>query len=389
MINWYVDIIISFLVSFGITYFVIPRILLVSFKKQLFDLPDERKVHKGLVPRLGGVSFFPSILFSLAFVVALHYWYFGNIPDDMPHLTSKLLLGVCGLVIFYLVGIMDDLLGVRYWKKFLAQVSCGILLTFSGLWINNLYGLFGIREIPNYIGMPLTVFMVVFIVNAINLIDGIDGLASGLSSIALLVLGMIFIYMREICCAMVSFATLGVLIPFFHYNVFGKAENGRKIFMGDTGSLTIGLILSFLIVQFSMHNPAKIRTVEGALIVAFSLLIIPLFDVIRVVLHRLRTGKHPFIPDKNHIHHKFLQMGFTPRKAMVTILFVSGLFGILNIALIPYVNITLLLIIDIVLWTSMHVWMNKRIMIKKIIVSPAEEANVEQLELQTEESNVN
>ena len=117
--------------------------------------------------------------------------------------------------------------------------------------------------------------------------------------------------------SMLAFSTLGVLVPFFYYNVFGNAERARKIFMGDTGSLTLGYILSFLAIKYSQNNPEVISNTKGTFLIAFSTLIIPAFDVIRVVMVRLRNGKSPFEPDKNHIHHKFLAMGFTPRKAMI------------------------------------------------------------------------
>jgi len=363
--EWITDILLSFLISFGITIFVIPRILLISFKKKLFDMPDERKIHEGIIPRLGGVSFFPSILFSLSFVIASHYLYSGYIPENITKLFPELLLIMCCLIMFYLVGVADDLIGVRYHQKFLVQIFCGILLTTSGLWINNFHGLFGIHEISPYIGVPFTIFIVVFIINAVNLIDGIDGLASGLSSIALFIFGLLFIYQRQGVYAMVAFSTLGVLIPFFYYNVFGKAERQSKIFMGDTGSLTIGMILSFLTVRFSMYDVHAVHSLDGSIVIAFSLLIIPMFDVIRVMIRRFRTGKHIFKPDKNHIHHKFLSMGFTPRRAMVTILCISGLFAAGNILLHSYINITLLLFLDIAVWIGMHVWMNRRVKLYK------------------------
>ena len=129
--------------------------------------------------------------------------------------------------------------------------------------------------------------------------------------------------------------------------------------MGDTGSLTLGYTLSFLAIKYS-HCPSLSSTVsDGAFVVAFSTLIVPAFDVIRVVLVRLRNGKSPFEPDRNHIHHKFLAMGFTPRKAMITILLISCLFSGSNILLVPYVNITALLIGDIVVWIALNVWWDR------------------------------
>lgn len=361
---WDIVVLSCFLISLALTVVVIPKILLISFKKRLFDIPDERKVHKGVVPRLGGVSFFPAILFSMSFVIAIFGRFLGVDSGITAQKSSEIALILCGMILLYLIGIADDLIGARYRSKFIIQIICGTLITMSGLWINDLYGIFGIHELPAYLGIPFSIFVIVFITNAINLIDGIDGLASGLSSVALAVFGAIFLHQGEKVYAMLSFSTLGVLLPFFYFNVFGKVEHGRKIFMGDTGSLTIGMILSVLAIRLSMNNPEAKYQLDGAIVIALSLLIVPVFDVVRVVLHRWREGKHLFKPDKNHIHHKFLALGYTPRRAMVTILCISALFAATNIIILPYVNCTVVLLLDIFVWYVMHLLMSHRI--KKI-----------------------
>lgn len=150
-----------------------------------------------------------------------------------------------------------------------------------------------------------------------------------------------------------------MLVPFFYYNVFGSVERARKIFMGDTGSLTLGYILSFLAIKYSQNNLALTSFTEGAFVIAFSTLIIPAFDVIRVVLVRIRNRKNPFEPDKNHIHHKFLAMGFTPKNAMIIILLISCAFSAVNIVLMPYVNNTVMLVLDIVVWVGLNLWWDR------------------------------
>jgi UDP-N-acetylmuramyl pentapeptide phosphotransferase/UDP-N-acetylglucosamine-1-phosphate transferase len=199
---------------------------------------------------------------------------------------------------------------------------------------------------------------VVFITNAINLIDGIDGLASGLSSVSLLVFGFLFIEKGLWIYGMLAFSTFGVLIPFFYYNVFGSAEHARKIFMGDTGSLTLGYILSFLAIKYSQKSEF-IPMTQGAFVIAFSTLIVPCFDVVRVVIVRICNGKSPFEPDKNHIHHQFLAMGFTVRKSMLLILLVSCVFSVMNILLMPCVDNTLMLVGDIIVWIGLNLWWSK------------------------------
>lgn len=248
-----VFVILAFAISASVARFIIPHILMISFRKKLFDIPDERKLHKRAIPRLGGVAFFPTILFS-----------------------------------------------------------CCAVLAFCTL--------------------------------------------TGYSIASLLVFGFLFIGKGLWAYSMLAFSTFGVLVPFFYYNVFGSAERARKIFMGDTGSLTLGYILSFLAIKYSQNNQSLTFFTEGALLIAFSTLIIPAFDVIRVVMLRIRNGRNPFEPDRNHIHHKFLAMGFTPRKAMIIILLISCGFSALNIILMPYVDNTIMLLGDIIVWVALNLW---------------------------------
>lgn len=359
----YLLILIAFVISIVFSMLIIPRILIVALTKRLFDIPDERKIHTGAVPRLGGISFAPIILFTLAFISAISYLgYLQGLPippNIISHVTPDFYLLTCGLILLYLAGIKDDLIGLHYSTKFIIQILAASLLPLSGLWLNNLYGLFGMHELPAWLGMPLTIFVIVFICNAINLIDGIDGLASGLSGVSLMVLGVLFLHNQMWTYATLAFSTLGVLIPFFYYNVFGQVEHGRKIFMGDTGSLTLGYILAFLCIRYAVYNPEVTPYSTSAILVAFSTLIVPMFDVIRVMLIRLRSNKGLFSPDKNHIHHKFLKMGCKPHGALLYILGISIFFSGLNIILAPFANINILFLTDIILWTALNLCLDK------------------------------
>jgi len=350
----------AFFISVFLAGIIIPRILLISLRKKLYDLPNERKIHKVAVPRLGGVSFFPTVLFTVCFISAVRTLLGYESPAlYVAYLVPKILLLISGMTLLYLIGIADDLIGIRYRQKLVVQVICALFFPISGLWINNLYGLFGIHELCAGFGIPFTIVTVVFITNAINLIDGIDGLASGLSSVALLVFAFLFVEERMFTYALVAVSTLGVLVPFFYYNVFGKAERCRKIFMGDTGSLMLGYTLSFLAIRYSQYTPDVIKYKEGAFVIAFSTLIIPSFDVVRVVFVRLRNGKSPFQPDQNHIHHKLLAIGLTPCQAMITLLLISCTFCISNIILMPYVNNTIMLFVDILVWAGLNLWWDR------------------------------
>lgn len=364
----------AFLISAVLTAFVIPKIILISYKKKLFDFADERKVHKGIVPRLGGVAFTPVITITLALVVGLLTLFMPPhaCVSYVSH-SAHLALGLSALVILYMEGVTDDLIGVGYKAKFLTQLICAVLIIFAGVWLNNLYGLFGVYELSPWVGKPLTVVLLVFIINAVNLIDGIDGLASGLSMIALFFLGCLYGFCRQWTYAVLAFATLGTLVPFFIYNVFGRAEIGRKIFMGDCGSQTIGLLLGLLAVGFCMHTGMSDPFRLNPLVVVFSLLMVPCLDVIRVMIGRIRRHRNPFMPDKTHIHHKFLALGMSHRTAMVTILFVSAFFALLNLGLMSLLNINCILLLDVVLWTLMHIWLSKMIQRRQARMADGEE----------------
>ena len=342
---------------------VIPQILLIAFRRRLFDMPDERKIHQGVVPRLGGIAFKPVVFFSFALVLGINLLLgHTEILEEAERNASTLTFGFCTIMILYLTGMADDLVGVRYRAKFVIQILCGLMLIAGGIWIDNLDGVLGIHALPAFIGYPLTVLSVVFLINAINLIDGIDGLASGLCSIALLVYGIMFFHCGQYIYAMFSFATLGVLIPFYYYNVFGNPEKQRKIFMGDTGSLTVGMMLALLGFKLLSLEPSESGVDDSFLMVCFfSPLLIPCCDVVRVYLHRVRNGRNPFLPDKNHIHHKLLAIGMKQRTAMVTIILVSLLFTLSNLLLLQFLNINWILFGDFFIWTIANIWLTKKI----------------------------
>lgn len=357
---YYKEIFLTFICGCLMSALIIPKISLVSFRRRLFDQVDARKIHTAPIPRLGGIAFFPCISVAVSFIIVCHNLRYGfNILDLVS--TTRLLTLFSSLFVLYLMGVMDDLIGVRYRSKFALQIVCGALMVTSGFFFDNLYGLFGIYEIPDWIGMPFTVFIIVYILNAINLIDGIDGLASGLSMIAFLAFGIMCLCLHWWVYAFIAFGSFGVLIPFFYYNVFGQVHRGRKIFMGDAGSLTIGMLLAILAIRLSMYDSIKESIFPRTILIAFSFLIVPMLDVIRVVIHRLRCKKSPFLPDKNHIHHKFMALGFTQHQALISITGIAFFFAVLNIGLIHHLSTTMLFVLDMVIWTVMHICITVKI----------------------------
>lgn len=346
----------TFIISLLCGFIFTPIILRICKKKGLYDIPNERKVHKNATPRLGGISFFPSMLTaSVAVLLFMSYTEQNTLPVN---LWSAMFL--IGLLLIYLTGIIDDLIGLNAKTKFLVQIITACLFPFAGLYVNNLYGLFGIGEIPYYVGIPLTIFLIVFIDNAINLIDGIDGLATGLSFIALagflayFVYHGVFLYTYCILAA----GMMGVLVAFGYFNLFGDAERNTKTFMGDSGSLSLGFILGFLTVKCAMDNTNIWPTRDDAVLVPLTLLFVPMADVVRVTLHRMRHHKPLFNADKNHIHHKLMRAGVSQHMALVMILALALCYIGINCLLYNVVSPTIIFVIDAALYCMVNECIN-------------------------------
>lgn len=352
MTYWFIDDLLIFLLCVLFAGILIPQILLIAFRKSLFDMPDERKIHRGIVPRLGGIAFTPVVCFSMSLLLGVSLL-IGDLTMSqmMDSETLPLAMGFCALFLIYIVGVGDDLIGIRYKAKFVAQIAAAALIISGGTYIHGFHGLLWLEGIPSWVGWILTVGFVVFVCNAINLIDGIDGLASGLAATAFIIYGVAFNILGQHIYGLISFASLGVLIPFYYYNVFGDPNKQKKIFMGDAGSLTIGLMLAFLSLRLYISANARPDLLDcNPTALALAPLIVPCFDVIRVFIGRIRRGKDPFMPDRTHIHHKLLALGMPSRIAMVTIVSVALVFSAANVILSAYININLLIALDILVW---------------------------------------
>ena len=357
--------ILAFVFSFSIVLYSIPKILLWAITKKLIDKPNKRKVHTEIAARLGGLCFFPAIFFSITLctIIALFLSEEPNSPFSFYKeiLNFRVLYLLTAFFLIYVIGIIDDIKGMRYKKKIIYQIITALLIISSGTWIHNLCGVFGFFEIPAYIGMPLTVLFIVFIINAINLIDGIDGLSSGLSIIITTVFIGLFYCFNKQSSLLLSSALIGMLIPFFLYNLLG-VEKKYKIFMGDSGSLLIGTILSYFAISGSQLGiNSSILSVEGTFLISASALLIPCLDTLNVMCHRIKNGKSIFCPDKNHIHHKLMAAGLSQRKTLITILTINIVFLIVNMLLFPLMNINNILFIDVLIYTFIQILISKKI----------------------------
>ena len=317
----YTYIIIAFAISLVFSLVCTPLVVRLCNTYGLFDLPNARKVHKYSIPRLGGTLFMPSLGLSAIITLLIMY---QDINKDFQIGLSNVMM-VVGAIMIYLIGIFDDLKGMKAIHKFIIQTIAALIFPLCNLMISNLHGLFGIHEIPLWIGYPLTVFIILLIVNAINLIDGIDGLASGLAFLILTSFAYLYYELNALLFSIISISLAGATLAFFFFNMYGKV--GRlKTFMGDSGSLFLGYVIAYLAIKYQMsQEPLGFPYREEALLISFTLVFIPCIDVIRVALWRKFNRKAMFEPDKTHIHHRIMQMGFDMHQTLATIitLFIS------------------------------------------------------------------
>jgi len=361
---------VAFIIAFFLEWQILPKILLISRKKHLYDLPNARKTHTFATPRLAGVSFIPivvfSSLFSLLLFIKAHIYleHYLNTEVDLSRASAlqnfvqELCMLICGMLLLLLVGVKDDLVGVRFKTKFRVQIIAALCLAFSGVYFRNAYGILFVNELPIYWGIPFSMFVIVLVTNAVNLIDGIDGLASGLCIIATGAFGISFFLHGFIPHSILSFACMGVLIPFFNYNVFKRQE--RKLFMGDTGSLALGFILSYLTIRHSMLT-SNCPNNMAHILLPWSVLFIPAFDVARVMLHRKMQHQPLFKPDRNHLHHKLLDTGLSHRYAMISIVSASALLLCFNMIISTILNINIIILLDFVIAILINNWLSKKI----------------------------
>jgi UDP-N-acetylmuramyl pentapeptide phosphotransferase/UDP-N-acetylglucosamine-1-phosphate transferase len=288
------DILLTASVSFIITFLAIPVILQIAELKNLYDIPDERKVHTRPVASLGGVGIFGGFL--LACLLSIQ----GYINPEFQYFFAA------ALVIFFL-GLKDDLMVLSATKKFIGQViAASILIHLGGIRLDSMHGLFGFEQVPEGFGLALSYLTIIVVINSFNLIDGVDGLAASLGILAMLIFGSYFFAIAQQAYALLAFSMAGSLVAFMIFN-----HHPAKIFMGDSGSLMIGLVNSILVIKFISvaNSPLVSVPVPSAVAIGFAILIVPLLDTLRVFSIRIINGRSPFTPDRNHVHHLLLERG--------------------------------------------------------------------------------
>lgn len=321
----------SCITSFIITFLAIPSIIKVAIIKNLYDEPGERKSHKSNIPTLGGLAIFAGVVFSFTF------WSAGFNTPSTQYIIAAIL-------VMFFIGIKDDLVDLSARKKLAGQLIAAIIIVlFGNVRIDSMCGVFGIYEIPYLISVLFSLFVILLVINAFNLIDGIDGLAAGIGCIASFTFGLWFYNYNQIGLCILSFSLFSSLLAFLVYN-FSPAN----IFMGDTGSLIVGLILSVLTINFvnlSFISPPYAFPFRSSPAMAIAILIIPLADTLRIFLVRAIHRRSPFKADRNHMHHLLLDLGLSHREVSIILYLTNIGFILLALALRNISSLVLLIII--------------------------------------------
>jgi UDP-N-acetylmuramyl pentapeptide phosphotransferase/UDP-N-acetylglucosamine-1-phosphate transferase len=292
------DVLLTASVSFIISFLAIPVVLQIAEQKKLYDVPDERKVHTHAVASLGGVGIFGGFL--LASLLSIQ----GQNNPEFQYFFAA------ALVIFFL-GLKDDLVVLSASKKFIGQmVAASIIIHLGGVRLDSMYGLFGFDKLDDGFSLALSYLTIIVVINSFNLIDGIDGLAASLGVLTMLIFGTYFFINgpQYQAYALVAYALAGSLVAFLIFN-----HHPARIFMGDSGSLMVGLINAILVIKFInvAHDPTVAMPFNSSVAIGFSILVVPLLDTLRVFSIRIFNGRSPFTPDRNHIHHLLLGWGLS------------------------------------------------------------------------------
>ena len=326
------NIVLSFITAFALSYMVMPGIIKIALDKNLTAQTGERHVHKKITPSLGGISIFIGMVFSI--ILWTPFETFG----DLQYI-------LCGMLLLFIMGVKDDIIEMSALRKLVGQVlAAGILVFKSGILLTSLYGIFGVTELPYPVSVALSIFIILVIINSFNLIDGINGLSGSVTVVVCLFFGIWFMSVDEIGLAIMAFATMGSVVAFLRYN-FPKAD----IFMGDTGSLILGLMMSVLAIRFielqtelPADNPYHYASAPA---MAVAILILPLFDTLRVFALRAMRGRSPLSPDRNHVHHLLIDSGLSHAQATIILVSVNCIFIFLVIQMQGMGNAFLMLVI--------------------------------------------
>ena len=300
------DVLLSLTISFTITFLAIPVIINVADMKKLFDVPDARKIHQVAITPSGGIGIFAGFVFGCLLTINFKY-------------SSEFQYFIAATMVIFFLGLKDDILVLTPIKKFIGQVLAAFLIIYYGrIQIRSMHGFFGIHELPEMFSLLISYFSVIVIINSFNLIDGVDGLAGTLGLMSSALFGIYFLNAGMEPYYVLAFSLCGSLIAFLIFN-FQPA----KIFMGDTGSLLVGVVNAILVLKFidPGEGPQSVNPIISSPAIGFTILMMPLLDTLRVFAIRIFKRRSPFSPDRNHIHHLLMDRGLSHRT--ITLLLVA------------------------------------------------------------------
>lgn len=308
--NELLPILVPALVAIICTSWIYPYILNVAKTKNIVDNPDARKLQRIPIPVLGGLTVVFGILSGL-----MAFNLFGDFSDIFPAFAT--------IIIILIIGLIDDMISLSPRVRFIVEIILILyLIQSTGCQLNDFHGLWGIGTIPNAVSIPLTVFACVGIINAVNLIDGVDGYSSGYSIVSCTLFGVMFYALGDIRMVALAAIVAASLLPFFLHNVFGRYS---KMFIGDAGTLSLGIIFSVFVMTIISSNQSieGLPTNLGLIPFTLSVLCVPVFDTLRVMSARIMKGKSPFSPDKTHLHHLFLELGYSHIGSALSIILIN------------------------------------------------------------------
>ena len=320
MLGVSINSIIVLITAFAVSSICVPLVIKLAIKKRLLgEYGEGRHVHKGFVPRLGGVAIFAGFMFSQLYFIISSY------PAE--YMSKSYFLLLFGVLLIFLLGILDDLVNIRAHLKFYVQILVSIILVWNAdIRIVSLHGILGLDALPLWLSYSFSALVITFFINAYNLIDGIDSLSSSLGMYVLACFGSVFLYNHAYLESVMAFSVFGALLGFWFYN-----KPPAKIFMGDSGTLSMGLMMAFFAIKIA-HLPID---TDGTICPVFALVVLsyPVIDTLRVFTKRILKGQSPFTPDRSHIHHLLLDLGYSHGKATRCIVFFTFLLTLTGFSL--------------------------------------------------------
>ncbi len=305
----------AFLLALLVALIATPAVIELAAKTGAMDAPDARKVHKGPMPRIGGLAIYVGFMAAMAFMLD-----FAQLPAEIANGMVGLLLGATIIVI---IGLIDDYKNLPAKVKLVGQILAACVVVYFDVRIDVITDPFGDYLYLEYLAAPATIFWIVGLTNTVNLIDGLDGLAAGVSTIASITIMLVALQENVMIVALVTASLAGAALGFLKYNF-----NPARIFMGDTGSMFLGFVLATISVIGAVKCTATI-----ALIVPILALGLPIMDTTFAIIRRYRGGVPIFKPDKGHLHHRLLDLGFSQRQAVLLMYVISALLGLSAVVL--------------------------------------------------------